>query len=125
MVPATSPLSLKTCKTRADRRDDRISFQTRFTGEAGRHELIEKNARHVCLIEAASPPLNKYQPPEGIERKGGIAARGGGLCRTYDRGEAKVLEANRRIPWPPADLGGVIATLTEERLEALITAATS
>lgn len=100
-------------------------FQPRFAGEAGRHEIREKDTRLVCLIEASLPPISEYAPPEGIERKGGVAARGAELCRHFNREEKAVTDARLgTVPWLSAEIDRVIAAVIEDRLNDAMEAAT-
>ena len=100
-------------------------FFPRFFGEAGLHVVKEKAAERVCLIEAVAPPLAGYGPPAGIERSGGIKARGAPLCRSFDRENKIVIDSQRgERPWNGAGLGRSLAELIEERLNAAIEAVT-
>lgn len=101
-------------------------FRPRFAGEAGRHEIKEKSTRRVCLIETAEPPISAYEPPEGIERKGGIAARGAALVRSFNREEREVADTRLgESPWLSPGIERVIAALSGDRLNDAIESATA
>ena len=55
----------------------------RFEGERGLHTFVLGREESKCLVHTTQTPLAGYEPPAGIERKGGIVSTD--RCRTYDR----------------------------------------
>lgn len=100
-------------------------FQPRFEGEAGLHEFKGKDARHECLIDVSATALAAYQPPAGIELKGGIASQGAELQRSFDRESNHVIDqVLGRRPWLTLDLERCLEGLTGDRLNELIESGT-
>lgn len=100
-------------------------FAVRFQSEAGLHLIQRRNKGFKVLVESASPPVDKYEPPPGIHRQGGIDARGASNCRTYV--EEKGVVRDRKLgdrPWAGEGLKQCLAVLTEERLELAVEEAT-
>ena len=98
----------------------------RLADEAGTHELQEKAACQVCLVETAAPPASAYQAPRDIERPGGITARGGRPRRRFNGDSREIWDAELgRLPWPGGDLARGIAELSETRLALAIETETS
>lgn len=100
-------------------------FEPRFSGEAGLHEYVNGDARHVCLLLAAEPPLDKYSPPIGIERPGGIDALGESLRRRYDLKRRKVEDPRLdTASWRVEEWSETIGRLSAQALSKHIEAAT-
>jgi len=95
-------------------------FFARYQGEAGLHEFKTKNAAQWCLVETRALPFagkDGYEPPEAIERKGGIKSKGAPLCRRFDREKEQVTDAScGERPWREASLDRCLQALIEERL---------
>ena len=101
-------------------------LQTRLAGEAGLHEIREKNSSHTCLVEWVETSLDNYKPPEGVERPGGIAARGAADCRCFDSVKREVWDAQLgKRPWLTGNIASALAELSEERLAKTIESETS
>jgi ATP-dependent Clp protease ATP-binding subunit ClpA len=104
-------------------------FFARYQSEAGQHEFKARNAEPVCLVETRRLPFDGkdgYEPPEGIERKGGIKSKGASLCRRYDREKEQVTDAScGERPWREFPLDLCLRALIEERLHKTIEAITS
>ena len=101
-------------------------LQPRLAAEAGLHKMIEGKLIRSCLVEWVTVPRNKYVPPAGIERQGGIGAQGARWCRSFNRDQCEVTDAqlgNR--PWLTGEVATAIAELSAERLDRVIEAATS
>jgi DNA polymerase III delta prime subunit len=100
-------------------------FFARFEKEAGLHVLKDKNAEHVCLVETGRPPFLEYQPPEGIERQGGIKSKGAPLRRRFNREEDSVEDSEfGERPWRGISFQQCLRELIEERLRNAIEAVT-
>jgi hypothetical protein len=100
-------------------------FLPRFQRESGLHLMKEKGREKNCLIESAMPPLEKYEPPQGIERSGGIKALDASVCRSFDRGQKTISDCQRgERPWELLSFRNAIAELIDERLHMLIAATT-
>ena len=97
----------------------------RFESEAGLHVVKEKNAEHVCLVETRRPPFLEYEPPQGIERQGGIKSKGAPLRRQFNRekDEVKDSEFGER-PWRGITFERCLRELVEEHLKKTIEAVT-
>jgi ATP-dependent Clp protease ATP-binding subunit ClpA len=96
-----------------------------LAAEVGLHEFVQPNANHLCLVQATRPPLKDYEPPAGIERPGGLKARGAKLRRRYKRTARQVEDTQLgEVPWSSSDPGSIIAALSEQALEREIQAAT-
>jgi ATP-dependent Clp protease ATP-binding subunit ClpC len=101
-------------------------FLPRFNGESGPHVVKEKKLERVCLIQSAPLPFEAYEPPQGIDRQGAIAARGEIVCRTYEREKDKIRDVILgERPWTSVGVRGCVRELSEERLNRLIEAATT
>ncbi len=98
-------------------------FLPRFQSEAGMHVRKEKQEERQCLIETATPPLAKYDPPKGIERQGAIKERGAPIVRTFNC-EKNTLRDNvlGEQPWNSFGFSRCVATVTEERLRKIMDA---
>jgi len=96
-------------------------FFPRFGREAGLHTIHEKQRQRCCLIEASSTLFSAYEPPPGIERAGGIKARGARECRLFDV-EARLVHDNELGERPCIGLASCVPVLIEERLARLIAA---
>ena len=98
----------------------------RLEGEMGLHKIVEGDICQTCLIESVTVRLSEYEPPDGIERKGQLAARGAPLCRSFDRNKCEVSDAQLgKRRWLTGDVGMTITELNEERLDRAIEAETS
>ncbi|MCC6233921.1 MAG: ATP-dependent Clp protease ATP-binding subunit, partial [Verrucomicrobiales bacterium] len=51
-------------------------FLARFGSESGIHVVRRKQGQGVCLVDTRGGDLKAYEPPAGVDRVGGIAARG-------------------------------------------------
>lgn len=89
-------------------------FLPRFEGEAGLHLFKDKGTEHSCLVETGAGPFDKYQPPQGIERKGHIEASGAPVLRRFDC-EKEIVSDTRQgdRPWR----GGLIERCMRELME--------
>ena len=100
----------------------------RYQDEAGLHEFKDKTAEQVCLVETRPLPFegkSGYEPPEAIERRGGIKAKGARLCRRFDREKEQVTDAKcGERPWREFSLDCCLQSLIEERLHKTIAAIT-
>jgi hypothetical protein len=96
-------------------------FFPRFEGESGLHIIKEKSAEYVCLIETRRPPFSKYQPPQGVERQGGISSKGAPLRRRFDRenDEVKDTRLGERL-WRGNSIERCLRELIEEHLNKSI-----
>jgi len=96
-------------------------FFARFESEAGLHGLKDKNAAHVCLVESRRPPFLSYQPPEDVERQGGIKSKGARIRRQFNRekDEVKDSELGER-PWRGVTFERCLRELIEARLNKAI-----
>jgi DNA polymerase III delta prime subunit len=100
-------------------------FQPRFAGEAGLHEFVHGQTTNTCLWLTAQPPLDKYIPPAGIERPGGIAALGEKLRRRYDLKRHRISDARLgESTWAGDDLSEPLGRLSTWDLEQRIAAET-
>ncbi len=97
----------------------------RLAGEAGVHVLKRAGAEERVWVEVVEGALEDYRPPEGIERIGGIKAKGAFVRRTFDtvRGTVRDAAVGER-PWESVETGRTVAALIEQRLEAEVEAAT-
>jgi hypothetical protein len=89
----------------------------RFEPEAGLHVLVRGRKETRCLVDATQTPLEKYEPPPGIERRGaldGVRKK----RRTYDLDQKRAAdpELEETIAWTGGDFSGAIRALVEERL---------
>jgi DNA polymerase III delta prime subunit len=104
-------------------------YFARYQSEAGLHEFKAKNAEHMCLVETRQLPFDGkdgYEPPEAIERKGGIKSKGAPLCRRFDREKEQVTDSRcGERPWREISLDRSLQALIEERLNKTIEAITS
>lgn len=92
-------------------------FYPRFEQEAGLHIIKEKKTETLCLVETRNMLFADYQPPEGIERQGGIKAKDAPFCRSYDREAAEVEDSKSgTLPWRLTSIAQLLQTLTEQRL---------
>lgn len=103
-------------------------FFARYQSEAGLHEFKAKNAEHLCLVETRRLPFDGkdgYEPPEAIERRGGIKSKGAPLCRRFDREKEIVMDSScGERPWRESSLDRCLQALIEERLHKTIEAIT-
>jgi len=96
-------------------------FFPRFGREAGLHTVNEKKRQRSCLIEASSVLFSAYEPPAGIERPGGIKAKGARECRLFDV-ESRLVRDNELGERPCISIASCVPVLIEERLARLIAA---
>jgi ATP-dependent Clp protease ATP-binding subunit ClpC len=96
-------------------------FLPQFAGEAGLHIVKDKKVERICLVETAVPPIDKYEPPAGIDRAGAIQGKGAAICRTFIREKDMVNDrALGERPWTATNVAGCAAALIEERLDRAI-----
>ena len=101
-------------------------FFARFESEAGLHVLKDKNAEHVCLVESRRPPFLAYQPPEGIERQGGIKSKGAPIRRQFNRQKDEVEDSEfGDRPWRGLSFERCLRELNEEHLAKAIESVTN
>jgi ATP-dependent Clp protease ATP-binding subunit ClpC len=101
-------------------------FGPQLMSEAGLHVIQQAKGKVVVLMESASLPFEAYEPPAGIDRQGGIAARGASVRRTYDREKRMVRDdmlGDR--PWTSNSVQRSVMDLTQQRLNQMIELATS
>jgi ATP-dependent Clp protease ATP-binding subunit ClpA len=99
-------------------------FFPRFESEAGLHVFQDKQAERVCLVETARPPFVDYQAPAGLERQGGIQARGAPERRRFVRGEGTVQDSHVAggVPWTGGTFLACLRHLIEQRLRNAVEA---
>jgi hypothetical protein len=96
-------------------------FYPQFCAEAGLHTIREKQRERSCLIEAAPPPFDKYEPPKAIERAGAIEQKGAPLCRLFDYDKHQVQDSLLgESPFKALGILRRLATLVEKRLDKMI-----
>jgi hypothetical protein len=88
----------------------------RFDLERGKHEFIEKQKKHYCLVEASQLTIEKYIPPEGIERVGAISSRN--IKRSYDMHQKTIYEKTleREFRWSGRDITSVLRDIIEQNV---------
>jgi len=98
-------------------------FLPRFQSEAGFHRWKEKQEERLCLIETATPPLAKYEPPNGIERQGALKEKSAPTVRSFDHQKNTVRDNSLgERPWNSFGFSRFVATVTEERLRKIMEA---
>jgi hypothetical protein len=96
-------------------------FFARFHGEAGLHKFKGKKKDRICLVQTATLPFEKYEPPDGIDRSGTIEALNAPTCRKFDQEKDTLTDSILgERPWGKTDLRWVIRQLSEERLKMAI-----
>jgi len=100
-------------------------FFPRFEGEAGLHQIKQKDSEQVCLVETSALPFERFEPPPGIERQGGIKSKGAASRRRFDREKEVVTDSKLGgRPWLGDAIGHCLRALMEEHLERTIAAIT-
>jgi ATP-dependent Clp protease ATP-binding subunit ClpA len=111
--------------TRADARAGVIGVLLAFEGpgihvllggESGLHDFQRPNRFEHCLVDTSELRPEKYQPPEGVARRGALGHQP--RRRLYHEKLRKVQDVllDREIDWPRQGLFEVLGRLLDERL---------
>ena len=100
-------------------------FFPRFQSENGLHVFKDKKTERVCLVETARPPFADYQAPAGLERQGGIHARGAPQRRRFLRETDTVEDSQLGVrPWTAPTIVDCLRELVQQQLDKAIEAIT-
>jgi hypothetical protein len=97
----------------------------KFEDEHGFHLFIDGKKQHKVLVTAFGDKPELFIPPEGIERKGGLAVQGDKV-RTYEAAKGQMTDhaLGKAFPWAsPDDPDGPwngLRTAVSERLSATV-----
>jgi ATP-dependent Clp protease ATP-binding subunit ClpC len=93
-------------------------FWPRFQAEAGLHLLLKGGEEKSALVQTSQEPLDKVEPPSGIERQGGIQATGAPRRRVYRSDSKEIEDATLgKRPWPSRELKRCLCDITTETLQ--------
>jgi hypothetical protein len=96
-------------------------FAARFGSEGGLHILNPDKEEQACLVETTQAKFDEYQPPHGIDRKGGIKTKGLPVRRHFDRAANEVKDAILGTrPWISVGLTSCLGELLEAYLTKLV-----
>jgi len=101
-------------------------FFPRFQSEKGLHLFLDQKGERLCLVEVARPPFEGYEAPAGLERQGGIQARGAPQRRRFLRQSESVEDSQLGIlPWTTATILDCLRELVQRQLDKAIEAMTA
>ncbi len=88
----------------------------RFAPERGLHLFKQAKKTVRCLVHPSEAAVLEYVPPEGIERRGGIAGQDPRRLYSSDEGIAQDPHLDGKRYWPRGQLDALLDEVMEERL---------